>query len=49
MAQPQATPRLVPCINEQVLDLAMTDTTTIILLKSGDVICLRDGNHWKLQ
>ncbi|PVF97010.1 hypothetical protein CPB86DRAFT_761016 [Serendipita vermifera] len=47
-AQPQVLPRLVACVSEPVLGVAMTDTTMLVLLQSHDVLCLNDGTYWKL-
>ena len=33
---------------QPVAGVAMTDTTTLVLLKTGDVICLYDGISWRL-
>ncbi|KAG8827699.1 hypothetical protein FRC18_009864, partial [Serendipita sp. 400] len=45
---PQILPRLVPSIVEPVSGVAITETTMLVLLKNGEVICFHDGTYWKL-
>ena len=49
IGQPQIIPRLVSCVSEPVIGAAMTDSALLVLLKNRDVICLHEGNYWKVQ
>jgi len=46
--QIQVLPRVVSPIVQPVAGVAMTDTAMLVLLKTGDVICLYDGISWRL-
>jgi alpha-tubulin suppressor-like RCC1 family protein len=46
--QVQVQPRVVSPVAQPVAGVAMTDTATLVLLKTGDVLCLYDGMSWRL-
>ena len=46
--QIQVQPRMVSPVAQPVAGVAMTDTAMLVLLKTGDVLCLHDGMSWHL-